>query len=99
MSAMHTVITGTGSHIPSVVVPNAHFLDHDFRGPNGQEIGKPNSEILTQFEAITGIRERRYVSDDLVTSDIASDAAEHALESAALDRETTFCSPSVASTR
>ena len=87
MSSMHTVIIGTGSHIPSVVVPNAHFLNQDFRGPDGRGIGKPNSEILAQFEAITGIRERRYVPDDLVTSDIASEAAEHALESAAIDRE------------
>jgi 3-oxoacyl-[acyl-carrier-protein] synthase-3 len=87
MSSMHTVIIGTGSHIPSVVVPNAHFLGGDFRGPDGRQIPKPNSEILAQFEAITGIRERRYVPDDLVTSDIASDAAEKALQSAAIDRE------------
>lgn len=84
---MHTVITGTGSYIPSVVVPNAHFLNGDFRGPDGRQIDKPNSEILAQFEAITGIRERRYVPDDLVASDIASDAAEQALESSAIDRE------------
>src|SRR5205823_7011184 len=79
---MHrTVVVGTGSHIPSVVVPNDYFLQHEFHGPDNKPIGKSNAEILKQFEAITGIRERRYVPDDLVTSDIAFDAARTALQS------------------
>jgi 3-oxoacyl-[acyl-carrier-protein] synthase-3 len=87
MSQIRSIIIGTGSHIPSVVVPNDHFLKHDFRGPDQKPIGKTNAEILAQFEAITGIRERRYVTDDLVTSDIAFDAAEKALDSSGVDRE------------
>ncbi len=82
-----TVIVGTGSHIPSVAVPNEHFLEHDFHGSDRKRIAKTNAEILQQFEAITGIRERRYVPDDLVTSDIAFDAAEKALQSSGIDRE------------
>src|SRR5438270_918230 len=82
-----TVIVGTGSHIPSVAVPNAHFLKHEFHGPDQKPIGKGNAEILKQFEAITGIRERRYVPDNMVTSDIAFDAAREALQSSAIDRE------------
>ncbi len=85
---MHSVITGTGCHIPSVVVPNDRFLDHEFWGPDRKPIDKPNPEILKQFEAITGIRERRYVPDDLVTSDIAYDAATKAIANAAIDPET-----------
>ncbi len=85
---MHTVITGTGSHIPEVVVPNEHFLKHDFRDSSGKPIPKSNAEILTQFEAITGIRERRYAPDRLVTSDLAYDAARKALETSGIDRET-----------
>jgi 3-oxoacyl-[acyl-carrier-protein] synthase III len=84
---IRTVIAGTGSHIPSVVVPNEHFLGHEFWGPDQKPIDKPNSEILKQFESITGIRERRYVSDDLVTSDIAADAARNALDSSRIDPE------------
>ena len=84
---IRTVIAGTGSHIPSVVVPNEHFLGHEFWGPDQKPIDKPNSEILKQFESITGIRERRYVSDDLVTSDIAADAARNALDSSKIDPE------------
>ena len=85
---MHSVIIGTGSHIPSVVVPNEHFLQHEFWGPDQKPIDKSNPEILKQFEAITGIRERRYVPDDLVTSDIAFDAAQKAIASAGIDPET-----------
>ena len=85
---LHSVIAGTGSHIPSVVVPNEHFLGHEFWGPDQKPIDKSNSEILKQFESITGIRERRYVSDELVTSDIAADAARNALDSSNIDPET-----------
>ena len=85
--ATRTVIAATGSHIPAVRVPNEHFLQHDFRGPDGKKIDKTNAEIVQQFEAITGIRERRYVTDDLVTSDIALDAARKALDSSGIDRE------------
>ena len=85
---MHSVIIGTGSHIPSVAVPNEHFLQHEFWGPDQKPIGKTNAEILKQFEAITGIRERRYVPDDLVTSDIATDAAAKAVAAADIDPET-----------
>ena len=87
MSAARTIITGTGSHIPAVVVPNEHFLQYEFRGPDQKPIAKTNEEILRQFEAITGIRERRYVTDDLVTSDIATDAARKALQSAGIEGE------------
>jgi 3-oxoacyl-[acyl-carrier-protein] synthase-3 len=85
---IRSVIVGTGSHIPSVVVPNDAFLQHEFRGADHKRIPKSNAEILKQFAAITGIRERRYVPDDVVTSDIASDAAERALDSSGIDRET-----------
>lgn len=83
----HTVIVGTGSHIPSVVVPNEAFLQSEFHGPDQKPIAKSNAEILKQFESITGIRERRYAPDDLVTSDMAFDAARNALESSGIDRE------------
>ncbi|HEX6177710.1 MAG TPA: 3-oxoacyl-[acyl-carrier-protein] synthase III C-terminal domain-containing protein [Thermoanaerobaculia bacterium] len=91
MRAARTVITGTGSHIPSRVVPNEAFLQSEFRGPDQKPIPKTNEEILAQFESITGIRERRYVPDDLVTSDIAADAAKKAIEAAGIDREDLDC--------
>ena len=85
--AYRTVIAATGSHIPSVVVPNEHFLGYEFHGPDQKRIDKSNYEILRQFQSITGIRERRYVPDDLVTTDIAYDAARKALESSGIAGE------------
>src|SRR5437868_9593710 len=82
-----TVIAGTGSHIPAVVVPNEAFLHHEFHGPDQKPIAKTNPEILKQFESITGIRERRYAPDNVVTSDIAFDAARKALQSSGVHGE------------
>lgn len=84
---MRSVITATGSYIPTVVVPNDQFLEHDFRDPDGKKIDKPNKDILKQFESITGIRERRYLPENMVTSDAAHAAARDALESSGIDRE------------
>src|SRR6266540_6852498 len=85
--AIRSVIVGTGSHIPSRVVTNDAFLNYEFRDADQKVIPKSNEEILEQFEAITGIRERRYVPDELVTSDIAHDAARKALQSSGIDGE------------
>jgi 3-oxoacyl-[acyl-carrier-protein] synthase III len=84
---MRTVIAATGSHIPEVRVPNAHFLEHDFRGADQKPLDKSNEDILRQFESITGIRERRYAKDELVTTDLATDAARKALQSSNIDPE------------
>ncbi len=84
---IHTVITGSGSHIPERVVPNEHFLGHDFRGADQKTLDKPNADILRQFESITGIRERRYAPDTMVTTDLAADAAQQALQSSGIDGE------------
>ena len=69
-------------------MPNAAFLQHEFHGPDQKPIPKSNREILEQFESITGIRVRRYAPADLVTSDMAHDAAKNALESSGIDGET-----------
>ena len=47
--------------------------------------GEP--EIIEKFEAITGIHERRYVTDDLTASDIGAEASRAALESSDTDPE------------
>lgn len=84
---MRTVITATGSHIPERVVPNDHFLGADFRGSDQKALEKSNADILRQFESITGIRERRYAPESMVTTDLATDAARKALESSGTDPE------------
>ena len=82
----HSIITGTGSYIPAQQVANEHFLTHAFYGPDGEKMERPNPEIIAKFQEITCIQERRYVTDDLNTSDIAFLSAEKALEG--VDRET-----------
>ncbi|MGK2857721.1 MAG: 3-oxoacyl-ACP synthase III family protein [Thermoanaerobaculia bacterium] len=91
MTTRRTIIVATGSYIPERRIAKEYFLGHDFRGTDGAKIPKTNEEILDQFEAITGISERRYVTDDLVTSDIAYEAAREALESSGIDRESLDC--------
>lgn len=82
------VIKGSGSYLPTRNIPNKYFMDHEFYGPGGEKLPNPNEEIIRKFQEITGIAERRYVTDDLVASDIAYYAAEEALASAGADRET-----------
>jgi 3-oxoacyl-[acyl-carrier-protein] synthase-3 len=82
-----SIIVGTGSYVPTRNVCNADFLGHEFYDASGIRFARPTSEIIEQFEKITGIRERRWVTDDLVASDIAFLAAEESLASSGIDRE------------
>lgn len=85
---MRAKITGVGSHIPDVVRKNEEFMNHEFLNNDGSSFGSDNSTIIKKFVAITGIEERRYMSDELVTSDIATLAAIKAIEDADCDPET-----------
>jgi len=85
--SIYTAIVGTGSYIPPVKVPNEKFLENRFYSPDGKKIDTKNDEIISKFEYITGIKERRYVPDDMVTSDIAYFAAQDAIDSSGIDKE------------
>jgi 3-oxoacyl-[acyl-carrier-protein] synthase-3 len=87
----YPIFIGSGSYLPTHKIRNQDFLDCDFFGPDGQKLEKSTEEIIKQFESITGIFERRYVTDDLVTSDIAVLAAKNAIESSGIDPETLDC--------
>ena len=76
----NSIITGTGSYIPTVKMPNKHFLAHDFYGADGIKLEKSNDEIINKFQEITCIDERRYVPDELNASDIAFLCAKMALD-------------------
>jgi 3-oxoacyl-[acyl-carrier-protein] synthase-3 len=88
MSPIYSVITGTGSYIPSVTTKNEDFLQNTFLESNGKQIDKTNDEIVSKFKEITTIEERRYVSSELMTSDMAFMAAQAALAAAQTDPET-----------
>ena len=85
---MATIITGTGSYIPGLVIPNDSFSDHSFYGEDGLLINTPNAEIFEKFKDITGIYERRYAEENVNTSDLATKAAALAIEYAGIDPET-----------
>ncbi|HEY5499128.1 MAG TPA: ketoacyl-ACP synthase III [Bacteroidales bacterium] len=85
---IYSVITGTGSYIPSIQKKNEDFLKNEFFESNGSKIVKSNEEIVSKFQEITTIVERKYVSDDMTTSDIAYNAAVEAIKSAGIDKET-----------
>lgn len=84
---MNIKITGTGSYIPSKIEKNEDFHNHEFLNSDGSAIKAPSEVIVKKFKAITGIAERRYAKNHLNTSDMASFAAEKAIEKALIDRE------------
>jgi len=86
---VNSIIAATGSYIPHTVIPNTHFLDNEFYDNDGQKLERSNADIIKKLQEITEIRERRYVSDDLTTSDIAYMAAKNALED--IDKESLDC--------
>jgi 3-oxoacyl-[acyl-carrier-protein] synthase III len=83
----YSVITGTGSYIPSTLISNDNFLKSEFYDSLGKKIETGNQDIIDKFKEITTIKERRYVSEDLVTSDIAYLAALEAIKSSNIDKE------------
>ena len=80
-------ITGTGSYIPSIIEKNEDFYNHQFLNADGSSINSTNEIIVEKFKAITGIKERRYIKDELLNSDIAFFASQKAIEDANIDKE------------
>lgn len=87
-NSIFSIITGTGSYIPSQVVKNEKFLENEFYNSSKIKIAKTNDEIVKKFQQITDIEERRYVEDKYVTSDIGFFAAQKAIDNAGIDKET-----------
>lgn len=85
---MNIKITGSGSYIPTEIVSNKDFAEHVFLNDDGTPFPHPNDVVAEKFLEITGIQERRYVTDNLNNSDIAFLAAQKAVEDAKIDPET-----------
>ncbi len=85
---MNIKITGSGSYIPNRTVTNLDFAKHVFLNDDGTPLNYSNEIITEKFRQITGIEERRYVEDNLQTSDIALIAAQRAIEASGIDPET-----------
>lgn len=83
---MNSKITGVGSYIPEKVTTNNDFKDHRFYDDKGETYKRDNESIIARFKSITGISERRYIPENLCTSDIATFAAEQAIQDSGIDK-------------
>jgi 3-oxoacyl-[acyl-carrier-protein] synthase III len=81
---MTTTIRGTGATLPSLLIKNEHFLNHQFYDSKGVKNEKPASEIIQKLEAITGITERRYVPFDQDSIPLMTETALKVLKDAHL---------------
>ncbi len=79
-----TYIRGTGSAIPELLIPNAHFQQNEFYNSDGTKVDKSNTEIIKKLESITGIRERRYLPFDQDSIALMTDASRLAVNDAGL---------------
>ncbi|HLN53095.1 MAG TPA: ketoacyl-ACP synthase III [Lentimicrobium sp.] len=84
---IYAVITGSGNYLPELSVSNADFESRVFHESTGAKIERPIQEIISKFQQITGINERRYIEDHLVSSDMAFIAAEKAIVSSGINKE------------
>lgn len=84
---MKAIITGSGSYIPTRVTKNKTFENNEFYNPDGSFIEAETHLIIDKFKDITGIEERRYLDEKLVTSDMAYFAAKGAIVDAGINKE------------
>ena len=84
---IQSIITGTGSYIPTEVKKNSDFLINQFLNEDGSPMAYENEIVIEKFRAITGIEERRYATSDLTSSDLAYFAAKIAIEDAKINQE------------
>lgn len=84
---IRTIITGTGCYIPPVVKTNKDFVLQEFYGEDARRITTPTEEIVEKFQGITGIEERRYVTDDMNSSDMAVIASRLAIAESGINPE------------
>lgn len=85
--SLKTVITGTGYYLPAVIKTNQDFLGQDFYSEDATLITTDSQEIIKKFQDITGIEERRYLSDEMNSSDMATIAATKAIEESGINPE------------
>ncbi|MCS3529335.1 3-oxoacyl-ACP synthase III family protein [Chryseobacterium sp. JUb7] len=85
---MTSKITGVGNYIPSETITNLFFDKHLFLNEEGIALKENNASITSKLQKITGIEERRYASNNQVTSDLGLIAAQAAIENSGIDPET-----------
>ncbi|TYP97359.1 3-oxoacyl-[acyl-carrier-protein] synthase-3 [Tenacibaculum adriaticum] len=84
---VNSVITGTGSYIPTIKKENEKFANSRFLNADGTCFQSENPLIIEKFKTITGIEERRYAESHFNASDLGYFAAEKAIEDAGINSE------------
>ncbi|QQS41381.1 MAG: ketoacyl-ACP synthase III [Acidobacteriota bacterium] len=79
-----TSIKGTGSVLPELVVPNSEFHSNVFYDKSGAALPVSGEAAAAKLEAISGIRERRYVPFDQDSRPLMTEAATKAVEDSGL---------------
>ncbi len=87
MSQIRSVIIGSGHYLPTEHIKNSHFKKSSFYNQDGTPFATSSSEIIQKFYDITGIKERRYMPEEMLSSDMAALAAEKAIADAGIDKE------------
>lgn len=82
---MNARFIGTGHVVPGERVTNADFKGHTFYDEKGELYPMAMDQLLSKFEEITGIGERRYARDSERASDLGAAAARVAIEEAGID--------------
>jgi 3-oxoacyl-[acyl-carrier-protein] synthase-3 len=82
-----SAIIGTGRFIPETIVDNTAFLNQEFFDEASKSLPYENDKIIEKFKAITGIESRRYLKGKLNSSDIATIAAQKAIDDAGINPE------------
>ncbi|OUJ74879.1 3-oxoacyl-ACP synthase III family protein [Hymenobacter crusticola] len=84
---IRSVLVASGSCIPDLIVSNEDFSATRFFSATGTLIEQAPAITLERFQAITGIRERRYARPEQNASDLGWLAADETLLSSGIDRE------------
>src|SRR5688572_26595338 len=85
---LNSVITRRAAYIPGLIQLNEDFINDTFYEENGLPVTNSSQVVIEKFTKITGIRERRYVSEDLNASAIAAEAGKEAILDSGIDPET-----------
>lgn len=88
MRKIYSVIKGSGSYIPKMKIEKDFFLNSYFFDDKSNKIKLDTSEIVDKLKEISGIESRFYAEKNQLTSDLATNAAINAIESAQIDAET-----------
>lgn len=78
---MKTIIAATGTHLPERRIENSFFLDRTFLNPDGSSIPKSTEEMVAKLEQITGIKERRYISEKGDSVPLMTKACQNTIDS------------------